>query len=563
MVDVINMCKPPPLHRAIYSGGEESVKILLDEGADVDVFDEKNRTPLSTALIQRNEKITKLLIDYGADVNLGGRSWGFPLQLAIDWGNEEIVKSLLDKKTYVNANCGCGRTILTKASIKGNLTIIRSLLEHGADVEARDHLSNMNALEMAVGLRKGAVIKALNDRKADMNESDRRNSPLRNAVRGEDLKTVKFLLDHGANVDVRDRHGNSLLHLATEFGSKEIIKALLDKGADINAIGEGGDTPLHSATTDRNSEIVRLLLDHGANANTGDFHGATPLHQAHLFHDERTIKVLLDNQADVNVESSYHRTPLHEAAAHPRGLSNCKLLMEYGADVNVTDRTGRIPLIYAVESCHRENVKYLLDKGSDVNNTNDRWSIRFSDRIEGYEEKCRPIYKDLRLHMIRLRAAGLHVNHKKLLISGRWRSLSSRRSAFAPHEVDIETKQYELECKEELEEMKSKISGNGVSPYHILTSKNPRYVLNKTLVKDLESLNHIEFPIYGTLIESKFKSDKRRFSLFETCKRSLSILMERTGGIKPLNEILERIISELQNRDLRNLALLVGLKQSK
>jgi hypothetical protein len=56
---------------------------------------------------------------------------------------------------------------------------------------------------------------------------------------------VEFLLDNGVPVDVRDRHGNTILSVACQNGLKRMAKIALRRGADINSQNYKGNTPLH------------------------------------------------------------------------------------------------------------------------------------------------------------------------------------------------------------------------------------------------------------------------------------------------------------------------------
>jgi len=82
----------------------------------------------------------------------------------------------------------------------------------------------------------------------------------------ESLQTVKLLLDRGAEVNVKDRFGNTLLSDAACCGYKDLVALLLAKDADANAVSKDGTTPLMDAvySDDCPAEVLTLLLDHGA-----------------------------------------------------------------------------------------------------------------------------------------------------------------------------------------------------------------------------------------------------------------------------------------------------------
>jgi hypothetical protein len=103
--------------------------------------------------------------------------------------------------------------------------------------------------------------------------------------------------------------GMAALHMAAGKGHAEMVKFLLDDGADIDIRDRdltGNSTPLHHAAFDCHTDIIRTLLENGAEARaTGSF-GGTALHQVlrdkfevgeeHL----RTVTLLLDCGLDIN-----------------------------------------------------------------------------------------------------------------------------------------------------------------------------------------------------------------------------------------------------------------------
>ena len=107
-------------------------------------------------------------------------------------------------------------------------------------------------------------------------------------------KTVRKLIDDGADVNARDAEGNTPLILASFYASPKCVALLLEKGADANAANKAGVTALIRAAT--NYEKTRLLVDAGAKVRvrTADL-GNTPLIlAARRAGNSRTVKLLLD-----------------------------------------------------------------------------------------------------------------------------------------------------------------------------------------------------------------------------------------------------------------------------
>lgn len=80
------------------------------------------------------------------------------------------------------------------------------------------------------------------------------------AVTNRQTDSVKALLEHGADVNVRANDGSTALMLAAAAGDIEIVRALLSKGADVSGrFTETGKTALMLAKEKGYTDIVSLL----------------------------------------------------------------------------------------------------------------------------------------------------------------------------------------------------------------------------------------------------------------------------------------------------------------
>jgi hypothetical protein len=184
------------------------------------------------------------------------------------------------------------------------------------------------------------------------------------AVKKGDIDRVRELLAKGANVNTRDRHKDSWtyaqtpLHAAAHEGHTYVARLLLEHGADLNARDKYGFTPLFYAAGGGHIDIVSILLEHGADVNARDKTGNTPLHHVALLGKAVVTKLLLELGADVNARDEYGWTPLHSAAL--RGNADvARLLLEHGADPSIRDKEGKTPLDVARERGHEEVARVI------------------------------------------------------------------------------------------------------------------------------------------------------------------------------------------------------------
>jgi len=105
-----------------------------------------------------------------------------------------------------------------------------------------------------------------------------------------DVTWVKFLLQRGANPNVRNNQGITPLQLATRLGFVEGAEELIRKGADVSVADSQGETPLISAVHQRNVEMVRRLLAEGADPDRNDNSGRSARNYMELMNGNTLMK---------------------------------------------------------------------------------------------------------------------------------------------------------------------------------------------------------------------------------------------------------------------------------
>jgi ankyrin repeat protein len=178
------------------------------------------------------------------------------------------------------------------------------------------------------------------------------------AIKNDDPTTVKALITAGADVNAKDKSGETPLHIAAVRGYNEITSLLINEGANINTRNKYGLTPLHAAAWSDHKETVELLIANGANINAKDADGVTPLHVSALSGAEKTITLLIDKGADINARNKDGMTPLH-AAALTGQKEVVELLINKGADINAKNKKDVTPLQMAHHNGHQSIVELL------------------------------------------------------------------------------------------------------------------------------------------------------------------------------------------------------------
>jgi len=158
----------------------------------------------------------------------------------------------------------------------------------------------------------------------------------------------------------------SPLHMAAEYGHKDVTELLLANKANIEAEAYGGWTPLLNAVFGGHKDLVELLVANKANVNVKEEAGRTPLHVAAENGYTDIAALLLASKADVNVKNREGQTPLYIAAA--QGYNDMvMLLLANQAEISATDNSGLTPLHIAARNGSKEAVELLLAARADPN----------------------------------------------------------------------------------------------------------------------------------------------------------------------------------------------------
>lgn len=255
-----------PFMYAVLYADTATLARLLNMGADVNKGNDAHATALMWAA--KNLEKTRLLLDHGANVNARSDDLKTPLMIAARTpGGTPIVRLLLDHGANPNPNYRpqADSCPLLEAITVGDPATVKLLIERGADVKA----AGQTGLTMSVMTKCSACLDLIAPALTD--KSIFTGSLQDIAVLG-DMRAVRVMLDHGADVNAYDMFGRTPLMYAAisdRFPLDE-VQLLIDRGADVNArdrhekSGDEGLAVIDIAKRNGDSAIVKLLEKSGA-----------------------------------------------------------------------------------------------------------------------------------------------------------------------------------------------------------------------------------------------------------------------------------------------------------
>ncbi|KMZ93401.1 hypothetical protein PVMG_00847 [Plasmodium vivax Mauritania I] len=95
------------------------------------------------------------------------------------------------------------------------------------------------------------------------------------SCRNGSLKMARIILKKGSNINHKDAHGISPLHISVKYGHLNIAKFLIENEADVDITDNEGQSPIFYAIINKHYDIVKLLIENGADVQMKDHNNAS------------------------------------------------------------------------------------------------------------------------------------------------------------------------------------------------------------------------------------------------------------------------------------------------
>jgi ankyrin repeat protein len=394
------------LVEAVKRRDDRAFAALLKAKADVNAAQPDGATALAWAVHLGQRRMAEALLDSGAKANTTDEYGETPVTLAAANGDAGLVERLIAAGGQAGSARWNGETAVMIAAGAGSLDAVRQLTRHGADLNAAEPRGGQTALMWAAAEGHSDVVAGLVELGANVNAASRTGfTPLVFAAIKDDVASIKTLLaaggnpnvallsgakpiivamqyrhtaaalallEGGAEITVRDRGGNTTLHLAAQAGDMNLVGALLAKHADPNvrtprstapegARGGGGfarglvageQTPLMMAARADHEDVMRALVAAGADPGLRAQDGSTLLMAAAAGARLKTFTYAFELDPHLDIVTTTGNTPMHVAVSmngrsQPEVCEVIQFLADHGAVLDELNGAGRTPIAIA------------------------------------------------------------------------------------------------------------------------------------------------------------------------------------------------------------------------
>lgn len=250
----------------------EEVRQLLNNGVSPDLFNEDGLTALHQSCIDDFLEVARCLLDAGANVNACDSELWTPLHAAATCGHTDLVQMLIEAGADLLAVNADGNMPYDLCEDEATLELIEMIMaEQGITQEKIDECRGAKERVMLTDLREMVT------NGADLNVKDEQGATMLHVAAANGYMSVgELLLEHRLSPDERDADGWTPLHAAACWGQIQMVELLVAHGASLNAKSELDETPLDVCTDEEvRAKMMELKHKHDAIMKGQDKHKNT------------------------------------------------------------------------------------------------------------------------------------------------------------------------------------------------------------------------------------------------------------------------------------------------
>jgi len=354
-IDPLNSTNTSPLLYACTANVTQTIKILLENGANPNYRRSSSLRadriagyfPLLASTLSNNHEAVKLLLQYGANPNMRiGRYYS--LDYAIKYKFLHII-ALLEKVTKKEK-------FLIDYVAEQDLDGVIKSIQSGTNINQKDNF-DYTPLFYAIYLENKIIVKKLIENGADVNVNNAYGESLLNLViRKKDIEILSMVVKSG-----KGKFDQTLLNLsllrATQFENTKAIPLLIEAGADINSkVPEYTRTFLISCSSG-SLLLFQEFIKNGA--DVGEYGNACFLEIPILIETEEEIELRIELGVELGVKLEKESGMDKQIA-----IAKAKLLLSKGIDINYQNEYGYTALMIAARNGQEDYVVFLLKNGA-------------------------------------------------------------------------------------------------------------------------------------------------------------------------------------------------------
>lgn len=261
---------------------------------------------------------------------------------------EELRQRLNDDsvRIYIDGYDRLGRTPLMCAvqSNQAGIEIVRLLIDNGASIQ-----------QASTGVEDSRSVLSL-------------------AVAAGDPGKVAVLLDHGADIRYRRKHGYDVLidalngrDVARDTRLLELLRLLISHGVDLNTVTDYNESALRVLSRIGRFDAVQRLIEAGADESLLQW---TPLIRAVALGNLHDVEREIETGRSIEDRDWWNRTAWL-VSVQTGEIDKAHLLKEHGAAENARGRCGKTALLFAIENHRTPMLEWLLQIGARIEESDD------------------------------------------------------------------------------------------------------------------------------------------------------------------------------------------------
>ena len=311
-INLMDNRKRTALISAVIADKPRMVHMLVMNGAQIDLKDNDGNSAILIATSRGNTELVKLFLEHKSFINASDSLGNTPILISLYKNFDDITELLLNKGADLNKPNTAGETPLIVASKKGHIRFVKTLTEKGVNIDTTDKNGD-SAIILAKRENKHDVVFWLLSKNAMVEKRSEQDELMAYATLNSYHDIAENLIQRQISPNRRFHDGLFPLWYATRNGDAKMISMLLAAGADLEAKNKEGETVLLYACAKREEHVILILLESGADFKITDNQKSTPLMIVASRGFEKAVRLLISKKADLNAKDDKGRTAIIRA----------------------------------------------------------------------------------------------------------------------------------------------------------------------------------------------------------------------------------------------------------